>query len=76
MKKILFSLIALTTIFSFTTKVDAKAFTYSSFNKLGITSAFIVGDYIFNLDQGYSPTLRDIMIAKTFEFNKLYNGFI
>lgn len=63
MKKIVFSLIAVASIFSFTTNADAKAFTYSSYNKLGITNSFVVGDYIFNLDQGYSPNLQDIMIA-------------
>ena len=63
MKKIFIPVIAVMCLFGFTTKVEAKAFTYNSFNKLNIMSAMVVGDYIFNLDNGYSPTLRDIMIA-------------
>lgn len=63
MKKVL---IVLTLVFSIIigrSNVDAKAFTFDTYNSLGIKSSFVVGDYIFDLDEGYSPTLQDIMIA-------------
>lgn len=63
MKKVSILLIAVLSLFAFTTKAEAKVFTLSSYYKLGINHAYVVGDYIFNLDHGWSPTLRDIMIA-------------
>ncbi len=63
MKKVMIPLLAIVSMLALTPKVEAKTINYASYNKLGITSTYVVGDYIFNLDNGYSPTLRDIMIA-------------
>ncbi len=43
--------------------VNAKTLDYDYYKKLNVKYAFIVGDYMFNMDNGYSPTLEDIMIA-------------
>ncbi len=63
MKKVkMMSIALLASIITFN-GVNAKNINYSEFQALNINHAFIVGDYIFNLDHGYSPDLRDIMKA-------------
>lgn len=61
-RKLLFLTIVSSLLLGVST-VNAKAFTYDTYNNLGIQTGFVVGDYIFDLDNGYSPTLQDIMIA-------------
>ena len=63
MKKIMIPLLAIVSMLAMTPKVEAKTLNYASYNKLGIVNSFVVGEYIFNLDEGFSPTLRDVMIA-------------
>lgn len=60
MKKIL--ILFLSSIM-FISSVCAKKIDYEEFNDTGIIHAYIVGDYIFDLSYGYSPSLRDFMIA-------------
>lgn len=45
------------------TIAHAKTLDYDLYKKLNVKYAFITGDYMFNMDNGYSPTLEDIMIA-------------
>ncbi len=45
------------------TIANAKTLDYDLYKKLNVKYAFITGDYMFNMDNGYSPTLEDIMIA-------------
>lgn len=42
---------------------NAKVMDYDNYKRLNIKYSFIVGNYLFNMDNGYSPTLEDIMIA-------------
>lgn len=42
---------------------QAKQLDYDYYKRLNVKYAFIVGDYMFNMDNGYSPSLEDIMIA-------------
>ena len=63
MKKVLLMLTIISSILLGTSNVEAKAFTFDTYNSLGIKSSFVVGEYIFDLDSGYSPTLEDIMTA-------------
>lgn len=42
---------------------NAKVMDYDNYKRLNIKYSFIVGSYLFNMDNGYSPTLEDIMIA-------------
>src|SRR5574344_1673527 len=37
--------------------------TYEEYAKLGIRSSYVVGDYVFNRDEGFSPSIEDISIA-------------
>ena len=62
MKKIKFIIIILVLVV-FPSIVNAKKLDYDYYKKLNVKYAFIVGDYMFNMDNGYSPTLEDIMIA-------------
>ena len=62
MKKIKFIIIILVLVV-FPSIVNAKKLDYDYYKKLNVTYAFIVGDYMFNMDNGYSPSLEDIMIA-------------
>ena len=62
MKKIKFIIIILVLVV-FPSIVNAKTLDYDYYKKLNVKYAFIVGDYMFNMDNGYSPTLEDIMIA-------------
>lgn len=61
-KSKVFILVALLGIM-FPSIVKAKTLDYDYYKKLNVKYAFIVGDYMFNMDNGYSPTLEDIMIA-------------
>ena len=63
MKKILLILTIIPAIFIGALNVEAKGFTLSSYYKLGLNHTYVIGKYVFDLDSGYSPTLRDIMIA-------------
>jgi len=36
---------------------------YEEYAKLGIRSSYVVGDYVFNRDEGFSPSIEDISIA-------------
>lgn len=70
MKKIKFIIIILVLVV-FPSIVNAKTLDYDYYKKLNVKYAFIVGDYMFNMDNGYSPTLEDIMIAsRTIEADK------
>ena len=62
MKKIKFIIIILVLVV-FTSIVNAKTLDYDYYKRLNVKYAFIVGDYMFNMDNGYSPSLEDIMIA-------------
>ena len=37
--------------------------TYDEYNAYGIKSAYIVGEYIFNKDSGFSPSIEDLATA-------------
>ncbi len=37
----------------------------TKYNDLNIERAYILGEYIFNLDNGYNPSLKDLLIAAT-----------
>lgn len=63
MKKILLILTIVPAMLIGVLNVEAKGFTLNSYYKLGLTHTYVIGKYVFNLDEGYSPTLRDIMIA-------------
>lgn len=63
MKKIVLIIVAICMIFTTPQQVQAKTYTYDTYQELGVYTAMIVGDYVFNLDEGYSPSLQDIMIA-------------
>lgn len=63
MKKVLLGITIIGSLLLGASTVDAKAFTYDSYKNLGIKGSYVVGDYIFDLDAGFSPTLQDFMIA-------------
>lgn len=63
MKKIILSVILLICIVFTSSNTEAKTYTYDTYQDLGVYTAMIVGDYVFSLDEGYSPTLEDIMVA-------------
>ena len=62
MKKKLFSLIILIMLM-LVPKVNACVLTYEEYSEYEIQQSFIVGDYVFNTDTGYSPSLEDFAIA-------------
>ena len=43
--------------------VEACVLTYDEYKETEIQHAYIIGDYVFNMDEGYSPSLYDIAIA-------------
>lgn len=63
MKRIILSIMIIATLLLPTSIVEAKTYTYESYKELNVRTAMIVGDYVFSLDKGYSPTLQDIMVA-------------
>lgn len=60
MKKIILCLILMVTCIPI---ANAKTIGYSEYCALDINHSFIVGDYIFDLSKGYSPSLKDFMHA-------------
>lgn len=44
---------------------DSLQLTEDGFKLLGINRAYLLGDYLFNLDNGYNPSLKDLLIAAT-----------
>ena len=44
-------------------KSNAKVLTEEEFNELGISHAYVIGDYLFNLDDGFNPSLKDLLLA-------------
>ncbi len=63
MKKRFNLLLILILTLSFSSIVNAKQMTYTDINNLGIHHFYRIGDYMFNLDSGFSPSIRDIMVA-------------
>ena len=57
--------------------VKACEISYDEYKSKGIVQSFVVGDYIFNVDNGYSPSLEDFAEAarsiKDGEEVKIYN---
>lgn len=71
MKKLVLIITIISSVLLGVSNVEAKVFTYDSYKSLGIKGAYVVGDYIFDLDNGYSPSLQDFMIAsRTIEDDK------
>ncbi|HOB25822.1 MAG TPA: hypothetical protein PLB45_05035 [Bacilli bacterium] len=62
MKKFIKVFILLISI-SLSTKVQAKSLDYNTFLGYNVKHSYVIGDYVFNLDAGFSPSLQDIMIA-------------
>ena len=62
MKKRIFSLIILM-LMVLVPKVNACVLTYDEYSEYNIQQSFIVGEYVFNTDTGYSPSLEDFAIA-------------
>lgn len=58
--KLIIAILVLTIVPSI---ANARTLDYDYYKKLNVKYAFIVGDYMFDMDNGYSPTLEDIMIA-------------
>ena len=42
---------------------NAKILTEEEFNELGIDHAYAIGEYLFNLDAGFNPSLKDLLLA-------------
>ena len=61
MKKCLYMIIGL--LMLMVMPVDACVLTYDEYKETEIQHAYIIGDYVFNMDEGYSPSLYDIAIA-------------
>lgn len=60
MKKMLLMILLLV---SFCPVVKAKNLGYQEYRNLNIEHSFVVGDYIFDVSYGYSPSLKDFMHA-------------
>lgn len=43
----------------------AKILTKEDYNNLNINRSYIVGEYLFNLDNGFNPSLEDLLKAST-----------
>ena len=61
MKKCLYMIIGL--LMLMVMPVEACVLTYDEYKETEIQHAYIIGDYVFNMDEGYSPSLYDIAIA-------------
>lgn len=61
MKKIVLCLIFMISLIP--SIVSAKILGYNDYHELNIEHAFVVGDYIFDISRGFSPSLRDFMHA-------------
>ena len=61
MKKILVILILL--IITYVVPVNACSFTYEDYKKTGEVHSLVVGEYVFDLSNGHSPSLEDFSIA-------------
>lgn len=50
----------------------AKKLTEEEFDELNINRCYVVGEYLFNLDEGYNPSLEDLLKASpTFYTNQV-----
>ena len=50
-------------ILLFTVNVKARSYTETEYQNLNIGRAYIVCDYVFNMDEGFNPTLKDLLLA-------------
>ena len=62
MKKCMYTIIIMLLVF-FSSTVKACEIEYDEYKTLGIKQSYIVGDYVFVADSGYSPSLEDFAIA-------------
>ena len=44
-------------------KGNAKVLTKEEYEALGIDHCYVIGDYLFDLDDGFNPSLEDLLIA-------------
>ena len=63
MKKKVSLMILATVPLIMTSQARALNLTPTKFAELEISHAYVVGEYLFNSDKGFSPELRDVMIA-------------
>lgn len=63
MKKKVSLMILATIPLIITSQARALNLTPTKFAELEISHAYVVGEYLFNSDKGFSPELRDVMIA-------------
>lgn len=49
-------------------KTNGKLLTKDEYDALGIERAYVIGEYMFNLDDGFNPSLEDLLIAATSTF--------
>ena len=63
MKKKVSLMILATIPLIITSQARALNLTPTKFAELDISHAYVVGEYLFNSDKGFSPELRDVMIA-------------
>ena len=47
----------------FTFSVKAKSYTKEEYKELGVKRAYILCDYVFDMDNGFNPTLKDFLLA-------------
>ena len=62
MKKCI-KLLSLLFILLFTVSVKAKTLTEAEYKELKIDRAYILCDYVFDMKNGFNPTLRDFLLA-------------
>ena len=46
-------------------EADSLQLTETDFKALNVERAYLVGDYLFDLDNGFNPTLKDLLMAST-----------
>ena len=46
-------------------EADSLQLTEADFKALNVGRAYLIGDYLFDLDNGFNPTLKDLLIAST-----------
>ncbi len=62
MKKVM-SLLIIMLVALVIPNVQARTLDDEYFKTLNVSSAYVCGDYMFNIGSGFKPTLRDFMIA-------------
>ena len=47
--------------------VKAQVLSLSDYESLNVERAYIIGNYLFDISNGYNPSLKDLLISASYE---------